>query len=34
MGLVFRSDGLVYELRDFILGIQDGEVEKGGMELK
>ena len=30
MGLVFRSDGLVHELCDFVRGIQDGKVEAIG----
>ena len=34
MGLVFRSDGLVYELRDFILVIQEGGGDEGVMERK
>ncbi len=29
MGLVFRSDGLVHELCNFVRGIQDGKVEEG-----
>lgn len=33
MGLVFRSDGLVHELCNFICGIQNGKVEKGDRKM-
>ena len=33
MGLVFRSDGLVHELCNFVRGIQDGEVEEGDRKM-